>query len=112
MRARKPLIILSGEIKTPPFSEEARIEAGTLLGVLQSGGNLSMPRARPMPTVGARCLELRVKDKAAEWRIFCRVDPDAVLMVHVLAKKPPQTPKAAISVCVVRLKAYDRLTKG
>jgi hypothetical protein len=27
MSNRKPLIILSGEIKTPPFSAEARIEA-------------------------------------------------------------------------------------
>jgi hypothetical protein len=32
MRNRKPLVILSGEIKTPPFSEKARIEAGVLLG--------------------------------------------------------------------------------
>jgi phage-related protein len=112
MHARKPLIILSSEIKTPPFSEEARIEAGTLLGVLQCGGALSMPQARPMPTLGTRCLELRIKDKATEWRIFCRVDPDAVLMVHVLAKKTRQTPDAVIKLCVGRLKTYDRLTKG
>jgi phage-related protein len=112
MRSRKPLVILSGEIKTPPFSEVARVEAGTLLGVLQNGGTLSLPQARPMPCIGIRCLELRVKDKAAEWRIFCRVDPDAVLMVHVLAKKTQQTPKPVIHLCVSRLKAYDRITKG
>jgi phage-related protein len=112
MRSRKPLVILSGEIKTPPFSEETRVESGTLLGVLQNGGTLSLPQARPMPCIGTRCLELRVKDRSAEWRIYCRVDPDAVLMVHVLAKKTQQTPKAVINLCMLRLKAYDRIARG
>ena len=35
MKERKPLIIISGEIKTPPFSQEARIEVGVLLGILK-----------------------------------------------------------------------------
>jgi len=112
MRNRKPLVILSGEIKTPPFSEKARIEAGVLLGVLQSGGSPSLPQARPMTCIGARCIELRVKDKTGEWRIFCRVDSDAVLMVHVLMKKTQKTPKSVIDLCVERLKAFDRITKG
>ena len=30
-QALKPLVWLEGEIKTPPFSKEARVEAGTLL---------------------------------------------------------------------------------
>ena len=108
MKARKPLVILSGEIKTPPFSREARIEAGVLLGILQCGGNLRFPHAYTMPDIGARCLELRIKDKTAEWRIFCRVDVDAVLMVHVLAKKTRETPKAVIALCKKRLAEYDR----
>jgi phage-related protein len=112
MRTRKPLVILSGEIKTPPFSSDARVEAGTLLGVLQNGGTLSLPQARPMTCIGVRCLELRVKDKTAEWRIFCRVDPDAVLMVHVLMKKTQQTPRTVINLCRERLKTFDRVTKG
>jgi len=33
----KPLVWLHGQIKTPPFSEEARIEAGYLLGRRQQG---------------------------------------------------------------------------
>ena len=57
-------------------------------------------------------MELRIKDKAAEWRVFCRVDADAILMVAVLAKKTQQTPQAVIKMCVERLKAYDRLVKG
>jgi phage-related protein len=105
-------VILSGEIKSPPFSEAARVEAGVFLGVLQSGGSPSLPHARTMPCMGARCLELRVKDKSAEWRIFCRVDPDAILMVHVLKKKTQKTPKSVIDLCVERLKAFDHSTRG
>lgn len=33
----KPLVWLHGQIKTPPFSAEARVEAGYLLGRLQQG---------------------------------------------------------------------------
>jgi hypothetical protein len=36
-KARKPLVWLHGEIKTPPFSFEGRQEAGMLLGLLQEG---------------------------------------------------------------------------
>ena len=71
-----------------------------------------MPQARPMPCIGPRCLELRIKDKSAVWRIFCRVDTDSVLMVAVLAKKTRQTPQAVIKICVERLRAYDRLMEG
>ena len=36
----KRLVWLHGQIRTPPFSEEARIEAGYLLGRLQQGESL------------------------------------------------------------------------
>ena len=111
MPNRKPLIILSGEIKTPPFSEDARIKVGVLLGMLQMGGMPTMPQARMMPSIGRRCLELRIKDKTAEWRILCRIDDDVVLMVHVFPKKTQQTPKSVIDVCKKRLKDYDVKTR-
>lgn len=105
----KPLVILSGEIKSPPFSSEARIEAGTLLRRLQNRDVLSMPQARPMPSIGARCLELRIIDENATWRIFCRTDEDAVLVAHVMAKKTPATPKEVIKLCKARLARYDSI---
>jgi hypothetical protein len=37
----KPLVWLKTEIKSPPFSDEARIEAGYLLRLLQQGHNLN-----------------------------------------------------------------------
>ena len=43
----KPLVWLHGEVKSPPFSRSARLEAGFLLRKLQRGDTLSMPHARP-----------------------------------------------------------------
>ena len=50
----RPLVWLHGEIKTPPFSTAARVEAGVLLRRLQQGERLSLPMSRPMPNLGAR----------------------------------------------------------
>lgn len=63
----KPLVWLKGEIKTPPFSSNARIEAGYLLRQLQRGMSLTMPYARPMEIIGKRCHELRIKDINKIW---------------------------------------------
>ena len=66
----KVLVILSGEIKTPPMSAEARREAGLLLRQLQLGESLSLPQSRPMPSIGPRCHELRINDANKTWRII------------------------------------------
>ena len=105
----KPIVWLQGQIKTPPFSQEARIDAGYLLGRLQQGENLSLPHSRPMPSIGRRCHELRVPDKGQEWRIVYRIDPDAIVILEVFAKTTRQTPQSAIDTCKRRLKHYDSL---
>jgi phage-related protein len=103
----KPLFFLKGEIKTPPFSESARREAGDLLDQLQKGKVLSMPQSRPMPVIGPRCHELRIPDAAANWRIICRVDEEAVLVVAIFDKKTRKTPWDVIDICKKRLRGYD-----
>jgi phage-related protein len=108
----KPLVWLHGEVKTPPFSREARLEAGYLLGQLQRGGLLSMPQSRPMPSIGARCHELRVVDGDHNWRIVYRLDIDAVLILVVFAKKTQSTPKDVIANCQRRIKLYDKAAGG
>ena len=45
---------LHGEVKTPPFSRAARLEAGFLLRRLQQGESIALPHSRPMPSIGAR----------------------------------------------------------
>jgi hypothetical protein len=43
MMSGKPLVWLHGEIKTPPFSHRARVEAGFLFRRLQNGETIDMP---------------------------------------------------------------------
>ncbi|MBN1997753.1 type II toxin-antitoxin system RelE/ParE family toxin [candidate division KSB1 bacterium] len=105
----KPLVWLQGEIKTPPFSLAARLEAGFLLRKLQKGEILSMPHARAMPSIGPRCYELRINDINLTWRIMYRIDPDAIIILHVFEKKTTKTPKQVIDLCQNRLKFYDSL---
>jgi phage-related protein len=102
----KFLVWLSGEVKTPPFSAEARLETGFLLRRLQKGENLSLPHSRPMASVGAGCHELRIVDKDVTWRIMYVVDTDAVVILDVFKKKTQATPKRVIEACQNRLRAY------
>ena len=103
----KPIVWLHGEVKSPPLSKEARLEAGYLLRRLQKGESLSLPQSRPMPTIGRRCHELRIIDENSIWRVVYRTDTDAVIIAEVFAKKTAKTPKAVIDVCKRRLKEYD-----
>ncbi len=103
----KVLILLHGEIKTPPMSREARLEAGFLLRKLQQGELLSMPQSRPMPTIGSHCHELRIVDANSIWRIVYRIDSDAVLILEVFSKKTRETPQNIIDACKKRIKNYD-----
>jgi len=105
----KPLVWLEGEVKSPPFSQAARLEAGFLLRRLQQGEKLGLPHSRPMPSVGARCHELRIQDARSTWRIIYRIDADAIIILEVFSKKTPQTPTQVIGTCKSRLKQYDDL---
>ena len=53
----KPLAWLHGEIKTPPFSAEVRLEAGFRLRLLQRDESLGMPVSRLLPLLGRRLRE-------------------------------------------------------
>jgi phage-related protein len=108
-QAEKPLVWLHGEVKTPPFTTAARIEAGVLLRRLQRGESLGLPHSRPVPDVGRRCHELRIPDEDQTWRIVYRTDPDAILILEVFSKKSQQTPKQVIAVCRRRQKQYDEV---
>ena len=113
----KLLVWFAGEVKTPPFSSEARpkgyrsayIEAGYLLRLLQKGESLSLPQSRPMPSIAKGCHELRINDESKTWRIIYRIDDDAIVVVDVFAKKTNKTPDAVIKRCQKRLKQYDAI---
>lgn len=103
----KPLVWLHGEIKTPPFSSQARIEAGYLLRRLQMGEKLLLPNSRPMASIGARCHELRVDDENKTWRILYRIDTDAIVILEVFEKRTQSTPKQVVENYKRRIRLYD-----
>ncbi len=107
----KHIVWLKTEVKTPPFGLEARIEAGTLLRRLQQRETIGMPHSRPMASIGKRCHELRIVDADVTWRIMYRLDPDAVIIGEVFAKKNRATPKRVIDTCKARFRQYDKASK-
>ena len=112
MTEDKPLIWLSGEVKSPPFSPEARLEAGFLLRRLQRGEKLALPHSRPMPSIGRGCHELRIVDQRATWRLIYHIDADAVVILDVFSKKTKATPQRAIDACKTRLAQYKEIRRG
>jgi phage-related protein len=94
-------------VQTPPMGREARRETGFLLRLLQEGESLSLPHSRPMPSIGKACHELRVNDQNITWRLFYRVDPDAIVILEVDEKKTQATRKTTIDLCQQRIKNYE-----
>jgi phage-related protein len=110
--AGKPLRWLHGEIRSPPFLLTSRHEAGRLLRRLQAGERMAMPHSRPMPSIGARCHELRVADASHAWRIIYRIDDDAIVILDVFPKTTRQTPARVIEACRARCRHYDASKGG
>lgn len=83
------------------------MEAGFLLRQLQAGIKLSLPQSRPMPEIAKQCHELRILDENKTWRIVYRIDPDAIVIAEIFAKKSKTTPLRVKDACRKRLKEYD-----
>jgi phage-related protein len=107
----RPLVWLRGEVKSPPFSRPARIEAGVLLRRLQRGELLGMPHSRSLPVVGPRCHELRIRDATRQWRIIYHLDREAVVILHVFAKTGRGIPAPVVETCRRRLRDYHRVSQ-
>jgi phage-related protein len=108
-KADKPLVWLKGEIKTPPFSAQARIEAGVLLRRLQRGESIPLPRSRPMPSIAKACHELRIQDANRTWRVVYHIDAEAIVILEVFSKTTTKTPKPVIDTCRTRLHLYKSI---
>jgi phage-related protein len=65
-----------------------------------------------MPTIGARCHELRIPDANRTWRIIYRVDSDAIVIADVFAKTTQATPRQVIANSQKRLRSYDEASRG
>ena len=108
----KEIVWFSGEIKTPPFSADARLEIGMLLRRLQDGERIGLPASRPMPSVGKRVHELRVNDETTTWRLIYRIDADAIIVLEVFAKKTNKMSKQTINTCKRRIRVYNSIQTG
>jgi len=113
-REDKPLAWLSGEIKTPPLSSEARQDAGVLLRRLQRGEVLSLPESRPMPSIGPRCHELRIDDvqQKKAWRITYYVGRHAIAVLEVFQKTTRTTPAHVTAACRRRLAEFRKVDES
>ncbi len=59
-KSDKPLVWIHGDVKSPPFSAEARLEAGFLLRRLQRGESLGLPQSKASK---------QAKLESAGWRV-------------------------------------------
>lgn len=108
----KPLVWSRGAVKTPPFGQAARVEAGFLLRRLQRGENLGLPHSRPMPDIGAACHEPRIVDRSVTWRIMHHLATDAIVILDVFPKKTAAAPRSVVAECRKRLAEFQRVVKS
>ncbi len=106
MKRLRPIIFhpkARGEIRRFPKAERSLIGRG--LFRLQLGETLSMPIARPMPTVAPGVSELRVRGEDGVFRVFYfTATAKGVLVFHAFAKKTQRTPPLEIELARKRLK--------
>jgi phage-related protein len=104
----KPRVWLRGDVKTPPFSGQGRLEAGFLLRRLQRGEVLGMPASRPLPGIGRGCHELRFSDEGTSWWLVYAVETEAIVILDVFEKKTQKMPKHVLESCRDRLARFRR----
>lgn len=87
------------------FPEDIREDLADALARLVEGLLLSMPLSRPMPSIGRRVHELRLKDRSGIYRvIYVFVRQGDIWLVHAFKKKTQQTPQQNIDLAKKRLK--------
>lgn len=90
------------------FPEEIRGDIADALARLDIGESLSMPLARPMPGIGRRVYELRLKDRSGQYRvIYTSIIKGYVYVIHAFKKTTRKTPIKNIRLAKQRLKEID-----
>jgi len=102
----KPAIFHPAALKTiRGFPDEARRAMGEAILRLQHGAQLAMPLSRPMPSVAPGVAELRVKDRAGEFRTFYYTgSARGILVPHAFVKKTRAAPEHEIVLARQRLR--------
>lgn len=85
------------------FPQTAMRDVGHQLDKVQNG--LAPDDAKPMPTIGAGVMELRIWDEAGTFRVvYVAKFEDAVYVLHCFKKKTPQTSQPDIELARKRFK--------
>jgi phage-related protein len=89
------------------FPEDARHEAGHELYQVQKG--LHPSNWKPMPTIGAGVLEIRIHDAVAAYRvIYIATLADAIHVLHAFQKKSQKTAQRDLDLAAARLRELKR----
>lgn len=85
------------------FPNTAMRDAGHQLDKVQRG--LEPDDFKPMPTIGAGAMELRIWDEAGTFRVvYAAKFEDAVYVLHCFQKKTPKTAQKDIELASKRFK--------
>lgn len=89
------------------FPEDARIDAGWQLELVQRGED---PEDwKPMPTIGPGVREIRIREASGAFRVvYLATLEDRVLVLHAFQKKTQATPKKDIDLAIQRLKRWKQ----
>lgn len=91
------------------FPDEVRGDLADALARLDAGQTLRMPLSRPMPSIGPGAHELRLKDRAAAYRVVYAVVRGGIIhVIHGFKKKTPATARSNIEIARKRLKEVSR----
>jgi phage-related protein len=91
------------------FPDDARIDAGWQLELVQRG--LDPDDWKPMPTIAPGVREIRIREASGAFRIvYSATLEDRVLVLHALQKKTQSTPKKEIELAIQRLKRWKQET--
>ena len=89
----------------PAFPDDARIEAGWQLELVQRGDDPD--DWKPMSTVGPGVREIRIREASGAFRIiYLAILEDRVLVLHAFQKKTQATSKKDLDLAAQRLKRW------
>ena len=84
---------------------DVRADLADALARLDVGLRLSMPLARPMPTIGPGAHELRLKERSGQYRvIYAVIEREVIYVLHAFKKTTEATSKRNIELAQRRLK--------
>jgi phage-related protein len=108
---RRPVVWIA-DINTAGLGKDGRRETAGLIDDLQEGILLRLPHSRPMPSIGERCHELRIRELGHRWRILYHLGYGEIVILSMFDKKQRKTPKREIQLAKRRLRLYQRSSQG